>query len=121
MKKVLFASSLILTLCACSGSDPAASSNVSSAGVNEQISLSVEQEKTFLRTCALCHGVSGTGAPAPHDMQAWAPRNVQGMEVLLDHTINGVGSMPPMGMCMECTQEDFAVFIQFMSGMECDE
>lgn len=83
--------------------------------------LSAEQAATFERTCALCHGPAGTGAPAPKDKQAWQARNAQGMEVLLEHTVNGYGGMPPMGMCMECSQEDFAAFIQYMSGLECEE
>jgi cytochrome c5 len=116
---VAIVSAFLLSAC-----DRASESSLESFDEEAQASsltLTAEQDATFARTCALCHGVAGTGAPAPQDKQAWAPRNAQGMDVLLDHTINGVGSMPPMGMCMECTQEDFAVFIEFMSGLECEE
>ncbi|MEN8719944.1 MAG: c-type cytochrome [Oceanococcaceae bacterium] len=85
------------------------------------VALTPEQSATFARTCGLCHGVVGTGAPAPFDSAAWESRNAQGMEALLDHTINGFGLMPPMGMCMECTQDDFVAFISYMSGLECEE
>lgn len=83
--------------------------------------LSEEQNAKYQRSCALCHGVSGTGAPAPHDTEAWEARNAQGLATLIDHTINGHGGMPPMGMCMDCDQDDFVAFIEFMSGLECEE
>lgn len=121
MRALFFSIAAICLLGGCdleSGSDqPKLAKNTPESAFN----LTTQQKATFERTCGVCHGVSGTGAPAPHDAEAWEPRNAQGMEVLLDHTINGFAAMPPMGMCMECSQEDFATFIQFMSGMECEE
>ena len=119
-----FRSSLIvvgLCLSACGADQSSIEKNSLQPAGAATFSLSADQQETFDRTCGICHGIPGTGAPAPQDHVAWAPRNAQGMEVLLDHTINGNGSMPPMGMCMECSQEEFVAFIQFMSGMECEE
>ncbi len=86
-----------------------------------EATLTAEQQARYSRTCGLCHGVDGTGAPAPQDQRSWQARNAQGMTALLDHTINGYGGMPPMGLCMDCSQDDLAAFIQFMSGLECEQ
>jgi len=86
--------------------------------------LTADQQATFDRTCKLCHGNKGTGAPVTGDSEAWAARLQQGIDKLLDHTVNGHGGMPPMGMCMECDQAQFVAFIEYMgqfdSGLECE-
>lgn len=84
------------------------------------VKLTPTQQELFDRTCKSCHGVAGTGAPGIGDQDAWADRNEQGLETLVDHTINGYGGMPPMGLCMECTQDEFVAFISYMSGLECE-
>lgn len=82
--------------------------------------LTPELQATYDRTCKVCHGTPGTGAPAAGDDAAWASRIEQGIDVLLDHSINGYQSMPPMGLCMECSQDEFIAFIEYMTGLECD-
>ncbi len=73
--------------------------------------------KLYGQTCRACHDPRArTGAPATGDRQAWAPRVAQGMEVLVDRTINGYKGMPPLGGCADCGEEDFIALIRFMSG-----
>lgn len=67
-------------------------------------------------SCKDCHANPASGAPQSGDAQAWAPRLQQGADTLLDHTINGYQGMPPMGMCMQCSEDDFAALIAYMSG-----
>ncbi|KIQ56969.1 c-type cytochrome [Pseudomonas fluorescens] len=67
-------------------------------------------------SCKLCHANPGAGAPLTGDTHAWAPRVAQGAETLLDHAINGYNGMPPMGLCMHCSEEQFLALIAFMSG-----
>lgn len=67
-------------------------------------------------SCKLCHANPGAGAPLTGDTNAWAPRVAQGAETLLDHAINGYNGMPPMGLCMHCSEEQFLALIAFMSG-----
>ncbi|MCJ8203165.1 c-type cytochrome [Pseudomonas sp. RGM2987] len=67
-------------------------------------------------SCKLCHANPGAGAPLTRDTNAWAPRVAQGAETLLDHAINGYNGMPPMGLCMHCSEEQFLALISFMSG-----
>ncbi len=47
-----------------------------------------------------------------------APRLAQGIDTLLDHSINGYKGMPPMGMCMQCSEEQFRALIDFMSAAQ---
>ncbi|QLG92635.1 cytochrome c5 family protein [Pseudomonas yamanorum] len=67
-------------------------------------------------SCKLCHGNPASGAPLTGDGQAWNPRIAQGADTLLDHSINGYNGMPPMGLCMQCSEEQFLGLISFMSG-----
>ncbi|TNF84483.1 cytochrome c5 family protein [Pseudomonas sp. ICMP22404] len=69
-------------------------------------------------SCKLCHANPGAGAPLTGDVNAWAPRVAQGADTLLDHAINGYNGMPPMGMCMHCSEEQFLALIAFMSGQQ---
>lgn len=87
--------------------------------------LSPALQATFDRSCAVCHSQPATGAPASGNAEEWQPRLSQGIESLLEHTINGHNGMPPMGLCIECSQPEFVAFIEYMaqfdSGLECAE
>ena len=74
--------------------------------------------RTYDTSCKLCHANPASGAPLTGDLVAWKPRVAQGADTLLDHTINGHNGMPPMGMCMQCSEEDFLALISFMSGQQ---
>lgn len=119
--KHLILSVLAICLVSACGTDPDARASGIASNEHSPRALSEEQNAKYQRSCALCHGVAGTGAPAPQDANAWQARNAQGLATLIDHTINGHGGMPPMGMCMDCDQDDFVAFIEFMSGLECEE
>ncbi|MCZ6828797.1 MAG: c-type cytochrome [Gammaproteobacteria bacterium] len=75
-----------------------------------------EVAEIYNRSCRSCHAQGAAQAPLTGDRAAWAPRLEQGMEVLLEHTISGYNGMPPLGMCFDCEEEDFAALITFMSG-----
>lgn len=71
--------------------------------------------KIFDSSCKTCHTVKASGAPLAGDAAAWAPRLVQGKETLLNHTIGGHLAMPPMGLCPQCSEEQFTALIEYMS------
>jgi cytochrome c5 len=49
-------------------------------------------------------------------MADWAPRLAKGEALLLDVTRTGiVPTMPPMGMCQQCSDEELLAAIRFMS------
>lgn len=69
----------------------------------------------YARSCHSCHTVAATRAPLTGDTAAWAPRMDKGMDTLLNSVVNGFGGMPPFGMCMDCSTEQFEALIQFMA------
>ncbi|MBE0364367.1 hypothetical protein PULV_a2690 [Pseudoalteromonas ulvae UL12] len=70
-------------------------------------------QQVYQASCFACHGTGALGAPkTPAD---WAPRVAKGMDVLLDHAINGFNSMPPRGTCMDCSDDEIKASIEFMS------
>jgi cytochrome c5 len=73
-------------------------------------------QKIYDSTCSNCHGKPASGAPQAGDGKAWAPRVAQGKDVVLNHVINGYKGMPPMGLCMQCSEDDFAAVTEYMSG-----
>ncbi|MCP8466184.1 c-type cytochrome [Pseudomonas sp. ZM23] len=74
--------------------------------------------KIYDSSCKLCHANPASGAPQTGDAKAWQPRLAQGGDSLLDHSINGYKGMPPMGMCMQCSEDEFLALISFMSGQQ---
>lgn len=69
----------------------------------------------YAASCRQCHANPSAGAPLTGDAAAWAPRLAKGMDTLLEHSINGFQGMPPMGLCMQCSAEEFQALIEFMS------
>lgn len=89
----------------------AASMLVLSAGVQ----AAQDPEAVFNRACGVCHNGQLPMAPKKGDAAAWEPRLKQGMDTLVQHVTNGFNSMPPRGMCMDCTAEDYKATIEWMS------
>lgn len=72
-------------------------------------------EAIYNRSCFSCHAGGVAGAPIPGDSEAWAPRAAKGMDALVASVREGIPpGMPPMGLCMSCTDEDFAAVIDYM-------
>lgn len=64
--------------------------------------------------CSACHASGVAGAPVVGDAAAWAPRVDQGMELLLNHAINGLNAMPPRGTCADCSDEEIQAVVELM-------
>ncbi len=72
-------------------------------------------EATYNRSCFSCHAGGVAGAPIPGDEQAWAPRIAKGRDALIQSVKEGMPpGMPPMGLCMSCTDEDIANAVDYM-------
>lgn len=71
-------------------------------------------------TCQNCHGGNkATGAPKMTSTRAWAPRVEKGLEVLIDHAINGfIGpkytQMPARGANPDLTDAEVTAAVLFM-------
>ena len=68
------------------------------------------------RSCRACHALNGLGAPLTGHSAAWEMRFEQrGMDGLLTSIHSGRGTMPAMGYCPDCTDDEFRALIEFMS------
>ena len=59
--------------------------------------------------------MAATGAPLTGDEKAWMLRYEKGMPLLVDNVINGFGGMPALGLCMDCSADEFEALIAFMA------
>lgn len=71
-------------------------------------------EKVYQTACFACHGTGALNAPKKGDA-AWKPRLEQGIDTLLKHAIEGIRSMPPRGTCADCSDDEIAAAIKFMT------
>ncbi len=97
---------LLLALAAC---------NDNTVSTLKPVTLDARLDGIYSRTCMGCHTVPDSGAPQSHNIAAWAPRLKQGDTMLLDHMVNGIGGMPPLGQCFECTADDLTTLMHFMA------
>lgn len=89
-------------------------------GIDEQTSRAAVPEdpelaKIYNRSCRNCHTVAATRAPLTGDTAAWSALMDKGMDVLVANVVNGIGGMPPFGLCMSCDADDFEALIRFMA------
>lgn len=99
---------LCVLLAGCGGED---SPQAQAQRVPEDAALA----QLYDASCRQCHANPAAGAPLTGDTLAWAPRLEKGMATLLEHSINGFQGMPPLGLCMQCTEQDFQALIAFMA------
>lgn len=74
-------------------------------------------EEVYQAICQACHASGVGNAPVMGDPVAWSSRAEAGMEALYDHAINGLsdkGVMPPMGMCMQCSEEEVKAAVDYI-------
>lgn len=74
-----------------------------------------EAPAKYQSSCFACHSSGAAGAPKTHDVAAWEPRMAKDMSALVDTVKNGMGGMPPTGLCADCTDEEYAELIEFMA------
>ena len=69
---------------------------------------------TYKKTCAICHAGGTAGAPKLGDTAAWSARAEKGLDGMLAVAKKGLNAMPPMGMCMSCSDDDLKAAITYM-------
>ena len=75
--------------------------------------------------CKTCHDRNTQGAPMPGDEYEWQLRAAKGLDVLMEHTINGYQRtlMPAKGGCRDCNEVELRNAVIYMlktSGIELD-
>ena len=91
-------------------------------------------EKVYKESCAVCHKNGVAQAPKAHDIAAWkirfnnalssvkdknpkaTPEELQqkAMDILISSVKNGIGAMPPGGMCAQCKDSSYEASILYM-------
>ena len=117
MDRVLTFSVLVavMLLSACQDKTPEATRQLQTVS-QQLVPANAELAALYQRSCRSCHTIAATGAPLTGDVVAWTPRMERGMPAMIDSVIYGAGGMPPLGMCMDCSEEQFEALIGFMSG-----
>jgi cytochrome c5 len=64
--------------------------------------------------CNVCHSTGWNGAPMNGDRAEWAPRLGTGFDALFKNAKQGFNNMPPMGTCLDCTDEELTAAIRKM-------
>lgn len=64
--------------------------------------------------CSACHANGANDAPIFGNKAEWQARLRSGIETVMNNALHGVGSMPPMGNCMTCSQAQIRATVQYM-------
>lgn len=68
----------------------------------------------YTKACVACHSVGVLNAPKFQDAADWAPRMEKGFDTVWQNAINGIGAMPPMGTCGDCSNDEIKAAIEHM-------
>ena len=88
------------------------STQVASAEIVETAERSGEE--IYNSKCAGCHTSGVMGAPKYASLADWSSRIDLGLENLTASAIAGKGGMPARGTCMDCTDNEIKVTVQYM-------
>ena len=69
----------------------------------------------YERSCHTCHAVAGSAAPLAGFVPQWEKPKQQAMATLVTHVRDGYNAMPARGFCNDCSDDDYAKLIAFMS------
>lgn len=73
-------------------------------------------KNTYNETCGTCHDSGALNAPKKGDVATWGKLKAEkGMNALIKSTRQGMPTMPAMGLCQKCTNDDFAKLIEYMA------
>lgn len=101
----------------CEQGQPCASQTMN---VASQVAEPRTGEQIFQQYCTACHTSGLLGAPKVNDTERWTARmkEVGGFGTLLSNAISGINAMPAKGTCMDCSDEEISVAIEYMSGLK---
>jgi cytochrome c5 len=72
-------------------------------------------EEVFKAVCSMCHTAGLMNAPKIGDKAQWAPRIAQGYDLLVNHAINGIRTMPARGGNPSLTDGEVANAVAYMA------
>lgn len=69
----------------------------------------------YSSACTACHAIGVLGAPKTQVAGDWQPRiDEKGLDQVWKNAINGIGAMPAMGTCGDCSNDDIKAAIDYM-------
>lgn len=68
----------------------------------------------YASSCASCHDSGAAGAPVTGNVDDWVARIDKGTDTLYENAINGIGGMPAMGLCMDCSEDEIRLTVDYM-------
>lgn len=74
----------------------------------------LSDEQIYQNNCMACHTTGAAGAPKIGDAAAWAPRIAKGMDTIMTNATNGLGAMPPKGLCMTCSDDELKSVVEYI-------
>lgn len=77
--------------------------------------MAFDVDAKYKQACMACHAAGVAGAPKAFDAAAWESRLALGMDTLVNSVTNGKGAMPPRGLCMDCSADQYTQLINYMS------
>ncbi len=83
--------------------------------------LTPRETRVFQEICATCHAHAGIGVPVIGDEAEWQRRRSKGPALLLTHTVEGWGNMPPLGTCSFCSEAELRRLVAFIAGLPLDD
>ena len=90
----------------CAGTDGAAAVTVAAAAR--------AGDAVYNAGCAACHSAGAAGAPKTGVTGAWAARQEQGIDTLVQHAYEGYNAMPAKGLCADCSEEEIRNAVEYM-------
>ena len=81
-----------------------------------QLSDGFDAEQKYMASCFACHSTGAAGAPKVGEgfKVEWEPRLEKGMDAMVTNAINGLNTMPPKGLCFDCTDDDLRALVEYM-------
>ena len=77
-----------------------------------------DAEQVYQARCYACHGTGAAQAPLLGDVIEWEVRLEKGLDTVVQNAIIGLnGSMPPRGLCAECSDENLKTIVEYMIEM----
>ncbi|MEO0369430.1 MAG: c-type cytochrome, partial [Pseudomonadota bacterium] len=71
-------------------------------------------DQVYNGACIACHSAGAAGAPVFGDVAAWSALVGKGIDTLYANAINGIGGMPAKGLCMDCSDDEIKVAVDYM-------
>lgn len=71
-------------------------------------------KEIYANYCYICHQEGVAGAPVFGNHQDWQPRANKGITLLTKHALEGYRYMPPLGTCLECSDEEIKAAVSYM-------